>query len=92
MAIPEICAEKIIELYHTSLFVGHQEVIKTYLTIGDKFFIPNLMHYLRSFLSACHIYQLFRNDNPHSRQLETRINLNYRPMSRLNMDLKVMPR
>ena len=35
---------------------------------------------------------MFRNDKPPSRQLETRINLNYRPMSRLSMDLKVMPR
>ena len=92
LAIPEICADKIIELYHTSLFVGHQGVIKTYLTISNKFFIPNVMHYLRSFLSACHICQLFRNDKPPSRQLETRINLNYRPMSRLSMDLEVMPR
>ena len=92
LAIPEICADKITELYHTSLFMGHQGVIKTYLTISNKFFIPNLMHYLRSFLSACHICQLFRNDKPPSRQLETRINLNYRPMSRLSMDLKVMPR
>ena len=90
--MPEICADKIIELYHTSLFVGHQGVIKTYLTICDKFFIPNLMHYLRLFLSACHICQLFRNDKPPSRQLETSINLKYRPMSRLSMDLKVMPR
>ena len=40
LAIPEICADKIIELYNTSLFAGHQEVIKTYLTISDKFFIP----------------------------------------------------
>ena len=92
MAISEICADKIIELYHTSLFAGHQGVIKTYLTISDKFFIPNLMHYLRSFLSGCHICQVFRNDKPPSRQLESRINLNYRPMSRLSMDLKAMPR
>ena len=35
---------------------------------------------------------MFRNDKLPSRQLETRINLNYRPMSRLSMDLKVMPR
>ena len=49
LAIPENCADKIIELYHTSLFTGHQGVIKTYLTISDKFFIPHLMHYLRSF-------------------------------------------
>ena len=26
------------------------------------------------------------------RQLQTRINLNYRPLSRLSMDLEVMPR
>ena len=92
LAILETSADKIIELYHTSLFGGHQGVIKTYLTISDKFFIPNLMHYLRSFLSACHICQLFRNDKPPSRQLETRINFNYRPMSQLSMDLKVIPR
>ena len=62
LAVPETCADKIIELYHTGLFVGHQGVIKTYLTISNNFFIPNLMHYLRSFLSTCHICQLFRND------------------------------
>ena len=92
LAILENCVDKIIELYHSSLFVGHQGVIKTYLTIRDKFFIPHLMHYLRSVLSTCHTCQLFRNDKPPSRQLETRINLNYQPMSRLSMDLKVMPR
>ena len=50
LAIPEICTDKIITLYHASLFAGHQRMIKTYLTISDKFFIPNLMHYLRSYL------------------------------------------
>ena len=92
LAIPEICADKIIMLYHISLFPGHQGVIKTCLTISDKFFIPGLMHYLRSFLKGCHICQLVRNDKPPMRQLQTRIDLNYRPLSRLSMDLKVMPR
>ena len=36
-------------------------------------------------MSAC-------NEKPPTRQLQTRINLNYRPLSRLGMDLKVMPR
>ena len=63
LAIPKNCIEKIIELYHSSLYAGHQGVIKTYLTTSDKFFIPHLMHYLRSFWSACHICQLFRNKN-----------------------------
>ena len=46
LAVPEVCADKIIALYHASLFAGHQGVIKTYLTISNKFFILNLMHYL----------------------------------------------
>ena len=91
LAIPEICADKIIALYHTILFAGHKGVIKTYLTISDKF-IPLLMHYLRSFLKGCHICQLVINNKCSSRQLQTRMNLNCRPLSRLSMDLKVMAR
>ena len=75
-----------------SLFVGHQGVIKTYLTISDKFFIPYLIHYLRSYIKGCHICQLSRNENLPTGHLQTRINPNYVLMSRLSMDLKVMPR
>ena len=90
--IPESCADKIITLYHKSLFAGRQGVIKTYLTISDKFFIPNLIHFLRSYIKRCHICQLSRNQKPPTRHLQTRINPNYVPMSRLSMDLKVMPK
>ena len=73
-------------------FAGHQGVIKTDLTISDKFFIPNLIHYSRLYIKGCHIHQLNRNEKPPSRQLQTRIHLNYRHLSRLSMDLKVMPK
>ena len=92
LAIPEVCVDKIIALYHVSLFAGHQGVVKMYLTMKDKFFIPNLMHYLRSFIKGCHICQLARPDKPPMRQLQPQIYLNYRPLSKLSMDLKVMPR
>ena len=92
IAVPETCADKIITLQHKSLFAGHQGVIKTYLTIGEKFFVPNLIHYLRSYIKGCHLCQLSCNEKPPPRQLQTRINPNYVPMSRLSMDLKVMPR
>ena len=92
LAIPEVCTCKIIILYHSSLFVGHQGVIKTYLTICDKFLIPNLIHYLHSYIKSCHICQLSCKEKPPGRQLQTRFNINYRPLSKLNMDLKVMPR
>ena len=70
LAISEICIDKIIALYHTSPFAGHQGVVKTYLTMRDMFFIPNLMHYLRSFIKECHICQLPRSDKPPTRQLQ----------------------
>ena len=92
LAIPEICIDKIITLYHSSLFTGHQGVTKTYLTNSDKFFIPNFIHYLQSYIKGCHICHLAYNEKPPTRQMQTRINPNYTPLSRLSMDLKVMPR
>ena len=90
LATPETCTDK---NNHIILFksAGHQGIIKTYLTISDKFFIPNLIHYLRSYIKGFHICQLMHNGKPLTRQLQTRINLNYRPLSRLSRDLKVMP-
>ena len=70
LAIPEICVDKIIALYHASLFAGHQGVVKVYLTMKDKFFIPGLMHYLRSSIKGCHICQLARRGKPPMRQLQ----------------------
>ena len=92
LAIPEICVDQIITMYHSSLFAGHQGVIKTYLTIVDKFFIPDLMHYLHYYINGCHMCQLSKKDKIPTRQFQTRINLNYKPLSRLSMDLKVMPK
>ena len=76
LAVPETCPDKIITLYYSSLFVGHQGVRKTYLTIGGKFFIPNLRHCLRSYIKGCHICQLTHNEKPPVRQLQTRIKPN----------------
>ena len=92
LAVPETCTDKIITLYHSILLAGYQGVIKTHLTISDKFFIPNIIHYLRSYIKGCHICQLACNEKPPPRQLQTRINPNYIPLSRLSMDLKVMHR
>ena len=51
-AIPETCVNKAIMLYDSSFFAGHQSLIKIYLTIGDMFFIPGLIHYLRSYIKS----------------------------------------
>ena len=43
-----------------------------------------------SYIKGCHIFQFACNEKLPTRQLQTRINLNYTP--KLSMDLKVMPR
>ena len=92
LAIPELCTDKIITLSYKSLFAGCQRVIKTYLTISDKYFIPNLIHYLRSYIKGSHICQLSKNEKLPPTHFQTQINPNYIPMSILSMDLKVMPK
>ena len=92
LATWEVCVDQMITLYHSSLFAGHQGVVKTYLTKADKLFIPDLMHYLHSYMKGCHICQLSKKDKIPNRHFQTRINLNHRPLSRLSMDLKVKPK
>ena len=62
LAVPETCTDRIITLYHKSLFAGHQGVVKMYLTISNKFFIPNPIHYLKSYIKGCHLCQLDCNE------------------------------
>ena len=92
VVIPEICVDKIIALYHTSLFAGHQGVVKTYLTTKDKFFHSEFNALFEIFHKRFHICQLSRSDKLSTRKLQPQIYLNYRLMSKLSMDLKVMPR
>ena len=44
-----------------------------YLTISDRFYIPNLMHFLRLYIKGCHICQLNRKDKLPERQLGIKI-------------------
>ena len=92
LAIPEICTDKTITLYQSSLFAGYQGVIKIYLTISHRFFTPGLIHNICLYSKECHICQLSHNEKPPAKQLQMRMNLNYSPLSRLSMDLKVMSR
>ena len=86
LAIPETCADKIITLCHLSPFAGQQGVIKTYLTIGDDFFIPHLIYHLRSYIKGSHICPIIKKwKNP---QDNYNIESICKRMSRLSMYLK----
>ena len=92
LAVPETCTDKIITQYHKSLFAGHQGVIKTYLTISDKFFVPNLIHYLRSYIKGCHLCQLSHNKKPPQGNCKPGLIQIMCQCQDLSMDLKVMLR
>ena len=64
LAIPEHCIDRMITLYHCSIFAGHQGIIEMYLTINEKFF-PDRIHYLRAYMKECPICQLHRKEKPH---------------------------
>ena len=71
LAIPEECVHKIITLYHKKSICGTSRSNKNiYLTISDKFFIPNLIHYLRSYIKGCHMCQLSRNEKLPTRHFQ----------------------
>ena len=92
LAISRNCVDRLVSLYHSSIFRGYQGVTKIYFTMIDKFFIPDLIHYLRTYIKCCHICQLHRNEKPQPRLLHHRIYHDYKSMTRLSMDLKVIPR
>ena len=66
-----MCTDKIITLYDKSLFAGHQGVIKTYLTISDKFFIPNLIPSPKIIYKKVS-HQLSHNEKLPSRHLQNK--------------------
>ena len=46
LAIPRVCADRIIYFISFEFVCRTSGSNKTYLSINDKFFIPNLIHYL----------------------------------------------
>ena len=92
LAIPETYADKIITLYHSILFCRTPRCHKNVFNYWRQIHHTRIGTLLTIIYKGCHIYQMSRNDKPPVRQLQTRINLNDRPLSRLSMDLKVMPR
>ena len=96
MTIKELQAGYLVSSYFRDiyLYLAQNKLFsnKTAIKKIKAFFIPNLIHYLCSYIKGCHICQLSHNKKPPARQLQTRINSSYRPLSRFSLDLKVMPR
>ena len=64
LVIPEKFEYNVFYMYHTSLLSMHQGLWKTFLTIRNKYYIPNLFVKLRTFIQACHLCQ---RSKPHQK-------------------------
>ena len=89
LCIPESCVDAILDLYHSSILAGHQGTLKCFLTISDRFYIPNLAHYIRMYIASCHRCQMIKQGKSKQRYREVEYFLNYRPMSKVQYGYKI---
>ena len=91
LVIPEKYEPIIFNTYHDSLFVGHQGLYCTAMTIRQKFFIHNLMNKVKRYIEACHICLKTKPKYMKNRPVYGRIPVDYAPMQDLSIDIKTMP-
>ena len=78
LCIPTSKIDKLLDYYHTSVSGCHTGIIKCYLTISDRFYIPNLAHHIRAHITGCHVFH-------------KQINLTTPTLTKVSMDIKDMP-
>ena len=86
LCIPSSKVELLIHQYHTSLLGVYNGIIKTYRTIINRFFCPNLAFHLRAYITGCHLCQLFQNAKRFSRSFQKSISLNTPSLLEICMD------
>ena len=91
LCIPLSKIKALLHYFHTSLMGGHMGMTKTYMTIGQRFFCPNLAHHICAYLIGCHVCQMVKAGKPIKHPFQKRINVNTPTMARISMDIKYMP-
>ena len=92
LCIPETFENAIFHMYHNSLTAFHQGHWKTFLTMKEIFYIPNMLNKLRNFINACTDCQKYKakpsGQNPVQYGYMPK---DYIPMESLACDIKYMP-
>ena len=91
LCIPTSKVHVLLEYYHSSIMAGHPGIRKSFMTISQRFYCPNLEDQLRAYITGCHTCQLFKKGKHFDRPFQKRINLNVPAMTRISMDMKEMP-
>ena len=91
LIIPEKFETNIFHMYYNSLFACHQGLWKTFLTIRNKFFIPNLFANLCIYIEACSVCQRIKPKQDKNKPYYGYIPKDYIPLEHLAVDIKYMP-
>ena len=62
LCIPTSKVHILPDTYHSSLIGGHSGITKCYQTISQRFYCPNLSENLRTYITGCHICQMFKRE------------------------------
>ena len=60
LCIPTSKVHIFLDTYHSSLIGGHSGITKCCQTISQRFYCPNLAENLRTYITGCHICQMFK--------------------------------
>ena len=91
LCIPMSKVDMLLHYFHSSLMGGHMGITKTYMTLSQRFFCPNLPHHVRAYIIGCHICQMVKASKHLKRPFQKRININIPSLCKVSMDIKHMP-
>ena len=91
LCIPQSYMLTLMYQYHDEILSAHQGATRTYLTLREKFWAPHLYQNIHSYIRCCYTCQTVMDKPEQHPASFMRLPYNYRPMSRLSMDIKDMP-
>ena len=91
LCIPENYFPPLMYHYHDGVTASHQGVTRTYMTLREKFFAPYLFDNIRRYIQCCHHCQSRTDKDKDPDAEHVRIPYDFRPMSRVSIDIKHMP-
>ena len=91
LCIPTSKVHILLDTYHSSLTGGHSGITKSYQTISQRFYCPNLAENLRAYITEFHKCQMFKKAKNFQRTYQKRMNINTPAMTRISMDIEQMP-
>ena len=86
LRIPTSKVHILLNAYNSSILGGHTGIIKSYHTISQRFYCPNLAENLRAYITGCHVCQMFKKGKDFKSPFQKRVNLNVPAMTKISMD------